>query len=89
MAGKERLKFLKHVIKTEDKIDSIYRAAKKEIVGLSRDNAIRAKIRIIIRQADREAKDVIYGAIRKRAELGEIEQRKENLELMKRGWPVD
>jgi hypothetical protein len=88
MAGKERIKFLKHVIKTEDEIDSIYRAAKKEIVKLPRDNAIRAKARIIIRQADREARDVIYRSIRKGADLGEVEQRKKNLKLMKKEWPV-
>ena len=81
-----RLKFLKQVVSTEDKIQAIYNEAKREIARLPMELATRTKAMLIMAQADKDVEKLIYDSIRRGAEAGEAEGRKQALEEMMKKW---
>lgn len=83
-----RLQFLEKVVAIEDKLQSLYNQASRKIKTLPLKPGSQVYARAAVKDADQDAKDIIYNTIRIGAELGEEEAMREQLAEMKRRWKV-
>ncbi len=81
-----RLQFLEKVVAIEDKLQKLYNHASRKIKTLPLKPGSQVYAKAAVRDADQDAKDIIYSTIKTGAEMGEEEAIREQLAEMKRKW---
>ncbi len=84
----QRLQFLEKVVAIDDKLQRLYNQASRKIKTLPLKAGSQVYARAAVRDADQDAKDIIYSTIRTGAEMGEEEAVREQLAEMKRRWKI-
>ena len=79
-----RLQFLEKVVAIEDKLQSLYNQASKKIKTLPLKPGSQVYARAAVRDADQDAKEIIYSTIKTGAEMGEEEAIRGQLKEMKK-----
>ena len=82
----DRLEFLQRVVAVEDKLERLYGHASRKIKTLPLKPEARVYAKAAVRDADQDAKDIIYSTIKTGAEMGEEEAIRQTLIEMKRRW---
>ncbi len=83
-----RLQFLEKIIAIEDKLERLYNHASRKIKTLPLKPGSQVYAKAAVRDADQDAKNIIYSTIRTGAEMGEKEAIREQLKEMKKRWKV-
>lgn len=83
-----RLQFLEKVVAIEDKLQSLYNQASKKIKTLPLKPGSQVYARAAVRDADQDAKEIIYSTIKTGAEMGEEEAIRGQLKEMKKRWKL-
>lgn len=83
-----RLQFLEKVVVIENKLQRLYSQASRKIKTLPLKPGSQVYARAAVRDADQDAKDIIYTTIRTGAEMGEEEGIREQLKEMKKRWKL-
>ena len=81
-----RLQFLEKVVAIEDKLARLYNQASRKIKTLPLKPGSQVYAKAAVRDADQEAKDIIYSTIKTGAEMGEEEVIRQTLTEMNRRW---
>lgn len=81
-----RLQFLEKVVAIEDKLQRLYNQASRKIKTLPLKPGSQVYARAAVRDADQDAKEIIYNTIKTGAEMGEEEAIREQLKEMRKRW---
>ena len=81
-----RLELLEKIIAIEDRLQRIYNQTSKKIKTLPLKPGSQVYAKAVVKDADEDARDVIYSTIKTGAEMGEEEAVREQLAEMKKRW---